>query len=413
MKGSYFLKQLLVLTKNSFLVSFASYWLTIYLANHMQAGQFGLYSYILALGSMLGIFVNFATDLRAPKLKAENLSCHKIASLTLSVRCLMLVVVFFSIVFVSILFRKSFIIPFGIVCLLLASLNLSFLFEVKGQTIRYSYIYLAERAFYIVLILGVLQIFPVDLFLIFFVYFLTSMISIAVQGCSQWDELRSFSIPKFRELIGLLKNNVALMLILASEFVYGGVSRLIFEYKFGINELAIFSLGMQIAAAITLFQSQVEKVFRLKIITAIESRNSQIFDIVFQYLMMTTLPILIIASLLSYWSNEIVGFLFVKEYSSLANEFYLFTLFFIINNINSLVTMCWIAINKQKELYLLTVTFAFILFVLLMLLPVRVGMFGFIVTILSIQALYFSYSAFRLFQHLSLYDLNVLSRTVD
>ena len=66
------LKNLTQLASLNVVVAGLSYILTIALANYLGPQDFGFYSYVLVLAASLTIFIDYATDISAASLMAEN-----------------------------------------------------------------------------------------------------------------------------------------------------------------------------------------------------------------------------------------------------------------------------------------------------------------------------------------------------
>ena len=379
-------KQLSVLTKNSVIGAAVSYLLTIYLANNLGAEMFGMYSYVLVVSGIMGLVVNYSTDTTAPKMLMVHKSEQSVFNIIMSVRVTFMVLSIIALIVAVLLFEFSPINAFGVFCILLTTLNLAFLFELTGRNIKYSYIFLLERLLYVAFVVGILALNEPDIFTIFVLYLVATVISLMIQYQLKKEYLKSFTLPGKTDFMDLLRDNFSLVMVAMAQLAYGGFSRLIFEHKYGLAQLGIFSLGLQITAAASIFQAQVERVFRMSLCAAIESKDmSKIVAGLKRYLLMSTLPIGLLAVVLTYWSDEFVGLLFSDEYQSLSELFFLFGSFFVIINLNSLMVMCWVALGQQRKYFQISVTFAVILLITLYFLPLNVSVEGFILCILAIQ----------------------------
>ena len=112
---------------------------------------------------------------------------------------------------------------------------------------------------------------------------------------------------------------------------------------------------------------------------------------------MSTLPIGLLALVITNWSEEFVTLIFTEDYRSLADLLFLFASFFVIINLNSLVTMCWVALDEQRQYFSMSMKFAVVLLVTLYFLPPDVGVSGFILCILAIQITSLVYASTRFF----------------
>ncbi len=391
-------KQLSVLTKNSIIGAAVSYMLTIYLANAFGAKLFGTYSYVLIISGILGLMVNYSTDVTAPKMVVATGSKQGVFDLILSLRVGALLLCVVTLLVAVYIFKFDEKVAFGVFCILLTSMNLAFLFEVSGRNMLYSYIFLLERLLYVGFVVLLLTKQEPDIMSIFWLYFSANVISLLIQYTVKFGYLKRFSLPCKSDFLRLINDNFSLLMIAMAQLAYGGFSRLIFEHKYGLEQLGIFSLGLQITAAASIFQAQVERVFRMQISAAIAGTDvTVIIAALKRYLLMSTLPIAVLAMAITYWSEEFVTLLFSDEYRSLGDLFYLFASFFVIINLNSLVIMCWVALGEQRKYFSITMTFAVILLITLYFLPLAVGVEGFIICILAIQTSSLIYALLRFF----------------
>lgn len=391
-------KQLSVLTKNSVIGAAVSYLLTIYLANNLGAEMFGMYSYVLVVSGIIGLLVNYSSDTTAPKMLMVHQSEQSVFNIIISVRVAFMLLSTIALIVAVCLFEFSPISAFGVFCILLTSLNLAFLFEIKGRNIQYSYIFLVERLLYVAFVMVILSVNEPDIFSIFTLYLISTMISLVVQYKLKGAYIKTFTLPSKSDFIDVLRDNFSLVMVAMAQLAYGGFSRLIFEHKYGLAQLGVFSLGLQITAAASIFQAQVERVFRMSICAAIESKDMRsIIAGLKRYLLMSTLPIGLLAMVLTYWSEEFVGLLFSEDYQSLSELFFLFGSFFVIINLNSLMVIYWVALGEKQKYFQISITFAIILLLTLYFLPSSVSVKGFIMCILAIQITALVYALLRFY----------------
>ena len=134
---SFRLKNLMHLASLNFLVAGLSYILTIDLANYLWPEDFGFYSYVLVLAASLTIFIDFATDISAPSIMADNRSIKKTFQMVYSARILIYYFLFiaswliFLVPFLSLNERIDLFI--GVNALILPALYTSFLFELRRK----------------------------------------------------------------------------------------------------------------------------------------------------------------------------------------------------------------------------------------------------------------------------------------
>lgn len=389
------LKQLFFLTKNGVIGSAASYLLTLTLARHLGPTEFGRYSYILIIGSIASVLVSFSTDSTAPVLFAHKRDKHSAISAVYSVR-----LAFFLLLLIALPFAGYFnpALALGVLAIAAFSLNLGFFYEFSGSAVQYSYIYLAERIIYVLAVLCLVYLGFANVPRIFGFLLLVTTASCAWQWYSNLIFMKKFKLVDFRGFWEMLKSNVFLVLIGLATFAYGGYSRLIFENKFGLKELGIYSAGWQLTTAITLFQAQVDRLWRLKLSSALLQGDLRSFtDHVKSYLLLTTLPVIAFALFVLLFTPQLIALLFGEKYLLLLKLMPVFCLYFPIINLHGLSVMLWIGLGSRTE-YLLVSIFVCVTFIALLLaLPARLGLPGFALVVVGTHGLSVAYLLIRFY----------------
>ncbi len=366
-KQTQYIKQLFALTKNNLSVAVLSYFLTIKIATYLGSYYFGVYSYIMLLGSVFGILVNFSTNSTSTVLMAKYKSKLKVFHIVFSIRLFFLAILCCCIPF---LMLKGTLITIGVIIFSISILNLSYFYELNRKNISYSYIFLMERLFYLGIVAGLLFLKILTLQLILATYFFSIFISICFQYWQNKKAIRTFKFLKLKQLLEYLKGQVSLVIIEYSTFAYGGFSRLIIEGKYGMADLGVYSLGWQITMAATLFQAQVTRVWRLNITNALVNSNLiELKKLVKNYILLSTIPIVGIAGLITFLSAPFVSYLFGNEYASLTQLIPIFSVYFVVINLDTLSTLFWISIGNRLEYLLYKVGTSAIMLIMLFTLP--------------------------------------------
>lgn len=389
------LAQLLFLTKNGVIGAAASYFLTLTLAKHLGPTEFGRYSYILIIGSIASVLVSFSTDSTAPVLFAHKRDKNAVISAVYSVR-----LAFFLLILIALPFAYYFdpALALGVLAIAAFSLNLGFFYEFSGLAVLYSYIYLVERIIYVLLVLCLVFLGNANVPRIFGFLLLVTAASCAWQWYSNVIYLKKFKLVDLREFGQILESNIFLVLIGLAAFAYGGYSRLIFQNKFGLAELGIYSAGWQLTTAITLFQAQVDRLWRLKLSSALLQGDLTCFaDHVKSYLLLTTLPVVAFGLLVYLFTPQLIGLLFGEKYMLLLKLMPVFCLYFPIINLHGLSVMLWIGLGNRTE-YLLVSFFVCIAFIALLLaLPPRLGLPKFALVVVCTHGLSVVYLLLRFY----------------
>ena len=276
------------------LVAIYAYFLTIKLANELGPKDFGLYSSILILGLFFSQLIVFSTDSTARYISnIDGLISAKNKIIKLK---------FTGFVFTSLLlfllgFKFGFSWSFCVFVVALSGLNISFIYELNNNNIKYSTIYLVEKFIYISLIF-IFDFF--DILYIFIVMFLTSLLSLSFQYFSNKIKFHEIGNISLQDIYNIYKVNFYLYVSALLTFVYGGVGRLLIGKFYGFESLGKFSAAWQLIFIITLFQGQVVKVWRKKLIDAVVTKNKNRFIIATkEYFILTTIPVFIISILIT------------------------------------------------------------------------------------------------------------------
>lgn len=367
--------QLFFLTKNGLIGSAVSYFLTLTLARHLGPTEFGRYSYILIIGSIASVLVSFSTDNTAPVLFAHTKDNSAVIGSVYTVR-----VALFGFVMLCLpwAYRVDPALAVGVAAIAAFSLNFGFFYECTGSAVRYSYIYLVERIVYVSAVLLVLFRGDVSVSRIFEILLLVTGASCAWQLYSNRAALKNVELLDARALGRILKDNLYLVLIALATFVYGGFSRLIFENRFGLKELGIYSAGWQLTTLVTLFQAQADRLWRVKLSSALLNGDLQSFTKhVKSYLVLTTLPVTLVSLLIYLVAPQLIGLIFGEQYFLLLRLMPIFCLYFPIINLHGLSVILWIGLGNRAE-YLATSLIASAAFIaMLLVLPVGLGLPGF------------------------------------
>lgn len=399
------LKQLTLLTNNSLIGSAASYFLSIYLANRFGAEKFGLYSYILILSSFSLIFINWSSDQTAPSYFSRGTSKIELFNLIIFTRFTFCIIVS---IFLFIWTKNNFYIFLCTMALNVSSFNLSFVFEITGRNSIYSYIYLCERLLYVLCVVLAIYMGFDKIEIIISIYLLILLISFYFQYVVFEREcIDSFTIPTYKQFITFVTRNLTVVIVSFSSFVYGGISRIFIENKLGLEALGLFSSGMQITVLATIFQAQVERVWRLPIYTAFSENDSKkIKEQIFSFIKFTTLPSIILCLLFYCLSNFFVDILFTSDYNELKKLLPVIAIFFVTININSLMNICWFALNKNREYVIASIIMSGLLVVFFIFLPRYSSLLTILFYILFTQALLILYSIIRIYHEIKCISIN-------
>jgi O-antigen/teichoic acid export membrane protein len=315
-----------------------SYLLTLYLIRELSLQSFGEYSYLLLVSSLASVFIIFGTDNTVVRDFNRYKSKNEFTGLLLifKITNLLLFLVFLK-------FLNFNYIP-EVFCFLLVIIYLGSSFEIYKKNIVFANIFLMERAFYTLLVFVIFTILRVDVTFVYISMLIVSFISL----CFQVNYLKpSFKKLNYSAFFSLYKNNFFIVLSVVILFGYGGISRFILENKFGKESLGVFSAFWQFVMIITLVQTQIEKVWRIKISKI--NDFSKFFTLSKNYLIKTTIPLMILSFLIMYFRDFFVLFLFGQKFLIYSELLISISIYFLIVNLDSLLRMLYIHCSIDKQ----------------------------------------------------------------
>lgn len=377
-------KQLTLLTKNSLFGAGASYLLTLSIASYLGPTDFGLYSYAMILGSVAGLIVSFATENTAPVLLAQVEDEYAVFNSVLSVRLVFLALI--SLSFPWLLYSQP-IVGLGVIAITTSSLNLGFLYEITQRNLQFSYIYLVERLSYVSMVFVLIFLDAASVGYIFILMFLFRIGSYFWQIKLNLPFFQKFRLVTFDQLKLIISENFYLVCISLTTFAYGGFSRLILERNYGLAELGVYSAGWQITLAVTIFQAQVDRIWRVRLSSSLHDRNpNSVFSHITDYLVFSTLPVVALALAVYLLSPQIVNLLFGEEYQPLVGLMPVFCLYFPVINLDGLARMLWVGGGSRLEYLIITASVSAFLICALLLFSSQFTLGGFALLVIVAHA---------------------------
>lgn len=355
------------------LVAIYAYFLTIKLANEFGPKDFGLYSSILIYGLFFSQFIIFSTDSTARYISnIDGLisATNKIIKLKITG------LVFTSLLLLMFGFKFGFIWSFCVFVVALSGLNLSFFYELNSNNVKYSTIYLIEKFIYISLIF-VIDI--IDIIDIFIIMFLTSLLSLSFQYFSNKIKIYEIVNISLRDIYNIYKINFYLYISALLTFVYGGVGRLLIGKFYGFESLGKFSAAWQLIFIVTLFQGQVVKVWRKKLVDAISNKNkSKFITATREYFILTTIPVCIISILIFLFSEKYFSIFFTDKYLDAIIYLKIVSFYFLVINIEYFSGMIWSAVKNKKIYFIIYLFYSLMTLILMFFAAYNLNIFYFI-----------------------------------
>ncbi len=259
---------------------------------------------------------------------------------------------------------------FFVICLLPASMNLSFFYEINYQNSRYSYIFLFERLAYVGLISLAFYLKLLSISSVFLIYLVATLCSLYFQY-SDWHVFKSkIYAPRLKFIISIFRKNFPLVVTSISLFAYGGFSRLILENKLSTEWLGIYSAGWQISTIASIYQSQITRIWRVNILKSVFTNNQQhLKNVIFAYFLFSTFPLLLITLFIYFESAFIVNLLYSSKYVELESLLPYFSFYIIAINLFGLVELLWLSFKRYNLYMLINLFFSISLILFLLILP--------------------------------------------
>lgn len=287
-----------------------SYTCNVVLANAMGPDDYGIYTYLLVIGTVLAEFIVFGLS----EIGTRWHTAHPQEANTwiTSAKFFNFFILFFGLVFYVFLYSHNLTTLLAAI-VAITGLSYSTVYENKKNNKRYAIIYLTERFLHtIIVILGVAVIGSNYLLLVFLSLFTIQTLSIAFQYKENKEIPIIFSPKSFSKIY---LEGFFVVVFNLSKYVYGGGIRMIIFHQLGSSTLGIFSVAWQFIALVTLFTSQVVKASRLQLTLSIKSRNKKNFikQCIF-FTLVSTLPMLVLFVIFYQFGGLIIRQMFVEEY---------------------------------------------------------------------------------------------------
>src|SRR5690606_32313194 len=197
-------------------------------------------------------------------------------------------------------FKYDFEIILGMIAVAIAGLNSSYIYERKYEQAKYSVVFLIEKIIYISSVFVFLYFFQfTNIYFVFLIMLLVTFASCYFQYIYIGFYKVSFNS---RDIRFVFKNNYMMYLTALLTFVYGGYGRILIGEGYGMTMLGLFSAAWQMVFIITMFNSQIVRIWRGRIADSIfkKNRNDLLLNIK-TYLVYCIVPVLIFSLILFFY----------------------------------------------------------------------------------------------------------------
>lgn len=323
-----------------------NYFLTLMLARQGAEGEFAFYAYCLTWSAILISVVDMCSEQvfvhRAVRTKDLYATIWTVLVARSFAITLILAIWFASSIFVEDP------LPLYVLLMLMPSLNLGVVFEYSGKNITFVKVVLLERLLLLTSIYLVISKFGFT-YHVFLAYFGVTSLIVLLQVFLLRSTVRMVKFGKLSDVKSYIADYWPMFLIVQSQLGYGYLSRLIIESKKGLDVFASVALALQIVNLVALFQTQVDKIFRRRIIESVNENDTTGLKILVQhYLAFTTLPIAFVVVVFMVFSRQLAAVLFPEGYDELGDSIRILSPLMVSINLSRLSDILWTAIAQPK-----------------------------------------------------------------
>lgn len=288
--------------------SIASYATTIYLARNLNSSDFGSLVYLLSIALIVIQLADLAFEQCAAdysvKFRVETRQLWaKFLLPKLTSACILIIV--------SPFLATNIGNPWALLLLAVPILYMAPVFEVRGKNLAYACIKLIERLTIFSLIAFLINLnFPYErLFLAYGIGYLVCLIM------QLWFARPDSAFPEASDssftYAAYFGAYWPVYITLICHLVFGQISRLFAENAFGVSYFAAIYLALQIVNVFSVFQVQLERHFRPRLLVSLRSQDvGEVISVYKGYLLIGLVPAVFFSGALLIFAEQIVALLF-------------------------------------------------------------------------------------------------------
>lgn len=359
------------------------YVLTIVLARAGAGETYGTYAYFLSWAAILVTVISYVSDQVFAKFFSVSASLQHALNVVFSIKSVLLGLVLLGILVVHYAISPE--VSLRVLLLIVPAFNLGIVFEVLNRNVMYASIVLLEKLALLLVNFILLDIYDFEK-VVYLSFFFVSLSSLVVQYIYFRKYVLRLSLASICDIIAYLRQYSSVFFIVLTQLAYGHFSRILIEHKKGVETFAYLSLAFQIISVAAIFQSQVDRVFRRRLITSFSRPDFvEIRSVLLSYFTLTTFPLVCFAIALYCNAERIALALFGVEYEGVGYVLKLLSPLILSINLMRLGDIIWISINKTIPNFLITSLFTLSLLLSLSLLPAELGLSSFLEFIVAFQ----------------------------
>jgi O-antigen/teichoic acid export membrane protein len=308
-----FFKNLSRASAVSALATSSSYLLTIFLARNGGPVKYGEYALCMAWAAIIITVINFASDSAFAHLVANrNGDVQGAFNTIITVRILIVIVVLICFMVLKSIALIS--MPWMALLLVVPAFNLGFIYEYYQNNLLFVFNIFAEKTALLILSVILLKIYEFQN-VVYVLYFVVSIIFLIFQIFTYKLIVKKMHFVAVSDAISYFISYWPVLFIGLSQLGYGYYSRLVVENKLGVEVFSNVSLAFQVIALSSVYQGQVDRVFRRQFIDAGLNNNHSLYkDLFKKYIIFATLPLFIGSIVLYVISPKLILLIFGVEY---------------------------------------------------------------------------------------------------
>ncbi len=378
-----------VLSRSTFLLGIATVFNYMALLVFARTGgpeTFSRYLLALTVATALSVIVNYSSQRVFTRDVLETGSEQRSFNTIMSVR---LILGFAGIVGLMLWgFWSAAGTPLAAVFLIFYIFQMNFMFEYHATNSQLATITLFEKLFFCFTASGWALAFGFT-WHIYGLFLIGSVIALFLQFRHYPDIVRSFQFSPVDDIRRYAKLYVDLVLIDLLQLTYGNFSRLIIQHKKGLLDFGVVSIGFQIIKIASIFQTQVEYIFRPQTIKL--CAGGDLIGLrrhAFKYFWMTTLPTAFGSVFLILLAEPIIHLGFGEEYAAAIPTLQIIAILPILVNLMRFLEMIFIGLSQYRINLVLNLVTSFGLLIGLFVLPSGSGISLFLWLIVAAQTVY-------------------------
>lgn len=391
-----------VLSRSTFLLGVATvlnYAALLIFARTGGPEAFGRYLLALAVAMALSVVVNYSSQRVFTRDVLETGSEQRSFNAVMSVRFIL-----GSVGLVGLLlwgYWSSAGTPLAAVFLVFYIFQINFLFEYHATNAQLAAITLFEKTFFCVTASGWALTFGFTWHIYGF-FLLGSIITLFLQSRRYPEIVKTFRFSPTEDIRRYATRYIDLVIIDLVQLTYGNFSRLIIQHKNGLLDFGTVSIGFQIIKIASIFQTQVEYIFRPQTVRLCEAGNlSGLRQHAFKYLWMTTLPTAFGSGFLIFLAEPIILLGFGEEYAAAVQALQIIAVLPVLVNLMRFLEMIFIGLTLYRVNLVLNLLTSFGLLAGLLLLPSGSAISLFLWLIVAVQTFYVVILSIVAIKHLS------------